>query len=170
MLFDILILATMATLGSALPQAPAQIPAQSSLPKCLSAPSGVSDDFCLVEYYNPEEKVKVHFTTCYNQDTSPAPKAPNWAGDMQKCLEGYNGPNWDGQDCGGVGWYKASHTYDNPQNCYDACHPCMEWFISKGSTSGSCWDVFGATTPNYDGKAPTDVKRQTYCNMGYHLG
>lgn len=161
----------MATLGSTLPQAPVPLTPDKvpGLPTCLGVPQGVSEDFCLVEFYNPAAKADVHFTTCYNQDASPTPKPTNWWGDMQKCLDGYGGPNWEGQECGGVGWYKAYHTYDNPQNCSSACSPCMEWFISQNSTSGSCWDVFGATTPNYDGKAPIDVNRQTYCNMGYHL-
>jgi hypothetical protein len=168
MLSNIFIVASLVALGSTLPQAPAPAVDPASIPTALPVPAGTPPNFRLIEWHEEPAHAKDHWTTCWNEDLTPTPKAPTWQGDMQNCLNGYDRTDFDGQDCGGVGWFKAFHTYDNPQNCFDACKGCMEWFIDGNSTKGYCWTVHGGTPPNWSGGAPIGANKQTFCNMGYH--
>ncbi|KAI4138534.1 MAG: hypothetical protein L6R39_006739 [Caloplaca ligustica] len=171
MLFNSFIVGTMLALASALPQAPLPPTATgpAPVPSSLGGVPGTSPNFRLIESHHETAASKNHFTNCWNGDMTPTPKDPNWQGDMLKCLDQYDRPDWDGQDCGGVGWFKAKiGDYQNPQNCFDACRGCFNWFIDNNSTNGYCWTVHGDTEPNWTGGAPFNVKRKTACNTGYH--
>lgn len=174
MLFNIFVISTMAALASASPQAippPAQATATgpAPVPSTLGVEVGTPANFRLIENHVETANIKNHWTSCWDDDIEPGPKDANWQGDMLKCLDQYKRPDWEGQDCGGVGWYKATiGGYQNPQNCFDACRGCFNWFIDNNSTKGYCWTVHGDTQPNYVGGAPYDVKRKTACNTGYH--
>ncbi len=73
-------------------------------------------------------------------------------GALHTCLSNYRTDNWDGEYCGGVGWFKGSMFYDNPQDCYDACVGCISGAIDSGATDVQCDD--------YEGLAD--------CWMGFH--
>lgn len=168
MLFLIIPFASIVALASTLPQAPAPAIDPASIPSFLPVPAGTPPNFRLLEWHDTPAHAGDHWTSCWNDDLTPPPPAPGWQRDMQACLNGYDRADFEGQDCGGVGWYKASHTYQNPQNCFDACRGCMEWLIGGNSTKGECWTVHGATPPNWGGGAPIGAGRKTFCNMGYH--
>ncbi|KDQ09129.1 hypothetical protein BOTBODRAFT_58905 [Botryobasidium botryosum FD-172 SS1] len=71
---------------------------------------------------------------------------------LTSCLSTYRTNNWDGKNCGGVGWFKGSRSYNSPIDCYDACFNCIQNSINGGATSVECDD--------YEGLAE--------CWMGYH--
>ncbi|KAI0766611.1 hypothetical protein BD413DRAFT_480810 [Trametes elegans] len=74
-------------------------------------------------------------------------------GALHSCLTNYRWDNWDGQDCGGRGWFKGHHNYDNPHNCYDACAQLLVAAIDQGASDVECDDVEG---------------KNSYCWMGFH--
>lgn len=169
MLFNIFLVGAMATLGSSLPQAPAAAaPGPVPLPSFLPVRPDTPPNFRLLEHHSESAHNQDHYTSCWNDDLAHTRKEPDWQTNMLKCLDQYNAPNWDGQDCGGVGWFKASISYQNPQDCYNACKGCMDWFIDSNSTNGYCWNVHGPVTVNWGGGAPYAVNRQIACDMGYH--
>ncbi|KAL0953364.1 hypothetical protein HGRIS_004601 [Hohenbuehelia grisea] len=53
---------------------------------------------------------------------------------LHSCLDGYRTDNWNGIDCGGEGWFKGTHNYKSPQNCYDACYRCISQSIDAGAS------------------------------------
>ncbi|KAH9851210.1 hypothetical protein C2E23DRAFT_886679 [Lenzites betulinus] len=61
----------------------------------------------------------------------------------QVCLDGYRNGNWNGEDCGGRGWFKGSHDYKNPDNCWDACAGLLVQAINQGASDVECDDVEG---------------------------
>ncbi|CDO75717.1 hypothetical protein BN946_scf184493.g15 [Trametes cinnabarina] len=71
---------------------------------------------------------------------------------LHSCLQNYRTNNWDGMKCGGRGWFKGSHNYKNPTNCWDACAGYIVQAIDRGATAVECDD--------YEGSAR--------CWMGYH--
>ncbi|KDQ56580.1 hypothetical protein JAAARDRAFT_295597 [Jaapia argillacea MUCL 33604] len=71
---------------------------------------------------------------------------------LHACLNGYRTDNWDGMDCGGLGWFKGSRAYNSPTNCYDACSSCISTAIDAGAIDIQCDDYEGAAD----------------CWMGYH--
>ncbi|KAL0953363.1 hypothetical protein HGRIS_004600 [Hohenbuehelia grisea] len=71
---------------------------------------------------------------------------------LHTCLDGYRTDNWDGMDCGGRGWFKGTHKYKSPQDCYDACNQCINSAIDAGASDVECDDYEGGT----------------YCWLGYH--
>ena len=48
-----------------------------------------------------------------------------------------------GQDCGGRGWFKGSHNYKSPTNCYDACAGLLVQAINQGASDVECDDFEG---------------------------
>ncbi|KAI0633118.1 hypothetical protein C8Q77DRAFT_1218467 [Trametes polyzona] len=64
-------------------------------------------------------------------------------GALHACLNSYRTDNWDGKDCGGRGWFKGTHNYKNPQNCYDACAGLLVTAIDQGASDVECDDVEG---------------------------
>ncbi|KAL8948988.1 MAG: hypothetical protein Q9222_004876 [Ikaeria aurantiellina] len=149
MLLNIVLAASMVRVGFSLPQQQAAAPAP--IPTFLPEPQGTPPNFRLIEWHEESAHAQDHWTSCWNDDLTPAPVAPTWANDMQTCLDGYNRTDWSGNDCGGVGWYKATIKYENPQDCFHACQGCFEWLIHENSTKGYCWTVHGATPPNFGG-------------------
>ncbi|KAL7278788.1 hypothetical protein ACG7TL_007797 [Trametes sanguinea] len=73
-------------------------------------------------------------------------------GALHTCLDNYRIDNWDGMDCGGRGWFKGSHNYKNPLDCYDACAGLLVQAINRGASDVECDD--------YEGSAR--------CWMGFH--
>ncbi|CAO1596985.1 hypothetical protein XANCAGTX0491_000812 [Xanthoria calcicola] len=171
MLYNIFLISTMATIASTLPQAPAAaVAGPAPLPAFVPPSRGQRPNFNLIESeYEPKHN---YFTSCWNTDLPSTPKEPNleWQTTMAKCLEQYDVPNWDGQDCGGVGWFKAQNGgYQNPQHCFHACKGCINWSINSSSTDGYCWTIHEAINPNYAGGAPNSVHKHMACDMGYHI-
>ncbi|KAH9851220.1 hypothetical protein C2E23DRAFT_869431 [Lenzites betulinus] len=62
---------------------------------------------------------------------------------LHSCLDGYRNGNWDGEDCGGRGWFKGSHDYKSPDNCWDACAGLLVQAINQGASDVECDDVEG---------------------------
>ncbi|CDO76336.1 hypothetical protein BN946_scf184795.g7 [Trametes cinnabarina] len=79
-------------------------------------------------------------------------------GALHSCLDNYRIDNWasslgqDGMDCGGRGWFKGSHNYKSPTDCYDACAGLLVQAINRGASDVECDD--------YEGSAR--------CWMGFH--
>ncbi|KDQ09130.1 hypothetical protein BOTBODRAFT_179306 [Botryobasidium botryosum FD-172 SS1] len=73
-------------------------------------------------------------------------------GALIDCLHSYRTDNWDGKNCGGLGWFKGGSLYNSPVNCYDACFNCIQNSINAGATSVQCDDAEGLAD----------------CWMGYH--
>ncbi|KAI0078557.1 hypothetical protein K474DRAFT_1660382 [Panus rudis PR-1116 ss-1] len=72
---------------------------------------------------------------------------------LHNCLSGYRTDNWDGEDCGGRGWFKGSSGgYKSPQNCYDACQSGISSAIDSSASDVICHDYEGGAT----------------CYMGFH--
>ncbi|KAI0334984.1 hypothetical protein GY45DRAFT_970717 [Cubamyces sp. BRFM 1775] len=62
---------------------------------------------------------------------------------LHNCLTNYRWDNWSGQDCGGRGWFKGSHNYKSPTNCYDACAGLLVQAINQGASDVECDDFEG---------------------------
>lgn len=88
MLFNLVLVASLVTLGSTLPQAPAPAVDPASIPTAMPVPAGTPPNFRLIEWYEVPAHANDHWTTCWNDDLTPNPKAPTWQGDMQNCLNG----------------------------------------------------------------------------------
>ncbi|KAK7690377.1 hypothetical protein QCA50_007035 [Cerrena zonata] len=71
---------------------------------------------------------------------------------LHQCLNAYRTDNWDGMDCGGRGWFKGTHNYRSPQNCYDACVAGISAAIDSNASDVRCDDQEGGAD----------------CWMGYH--
>ncbi|KAL8669207.1 MAG: hypothetical protein Q9168_006196 [Polycauliona sp. 1 TL-2023] len=171
MLLNIFLIAAMATLAASdlqpliLPNDTITLP---QIPTFVHEQKGDKPNFKLVTY-EPKDN---HFTSCWMNDLPSTPREPNitWQSEMMGCLNQYNVYNWDGQVCGGVGWFKAKlGNYENPQNCWNACQGCINWFINSSSTDGYCWTVHAPIEPNWNGGAPYSVHKKTACDLGYHL-
>ncbi|KAI0332166.1 hypothetical protein GY45DRAFT_1321182 [Cubamyces sp. BRFM 1775] len=65
-------------------------------------------------------------------------------GALHTCLDNYRWDNWDGQDCGGRGWFKGSHKYKSPTDCYDACAGLLVQAINQGASDVECDDFEGS--------------------------
>ncbi|EIW56366.1 uncharacterized protein TRAVEDRAFT_49196 [Trametes versicolor FP-101664 SS1] len=64
-------------------------------------------------------------------------------GALHTCLQNYRTDNWDGMDCGGRGWFKGTHNYKSPQNCWDACAGLLVQAIDQGASDVECDDNEG---------------------------
>ncbi|KAL1943356.1 hypothetical protein VTO73DRAFT_4431 [Trametes versicolor] len=64
-------------------------------------------------------------------------------GALHTCLQNYRTDNWDGMDCGGRGWFKGSHDYKSPENCWDACAGLLVQAIDQGASDVECDDNEG---------------------------
>ena len=123
-----------------------------------------------------------HWTSCWNNDLYPSPKPNNYAQDLtDKCMAPYNRDDWEGDRCGDdqgnghgkvLGWFKTNpfNKYQDPKACWSACNACIAMLANVGSTSGSCWDVYGAPgAPDVHGGSPDGLRASTACTMGYHI-
>jgi hypothetical protein len=72
---------------------------------------------------------------------------------LHTCLENYRNGNWDGEECGGYGWFKGGFAYADPDNCYDACESCIDHAITAFADDVQCDDYEGVSA---------------HCWMGYH--
>ncbi|KAL1943339.1 hypothetical protein VTO73DRAFT_4414 [Trametes versicolor] len=64
-------------------------------------------------------------------------------GALHTCLNNYRTDNWDGMNCGGRGWFKGTHNYKSPENCYDACAGLLVQAIDQGASDVECDDNEG---------------------------
>ncbi|EIW56365.1 uncharacterized protein TRAVEDRAFT_49195 [Trametes versicolor FP-101664 SS1] len=64
-------------------------------------------------------------------------------GALHTCLNNYRTDNWDGMNCGGRGWFKGTHDYKSPENCYDACAGLLVQAIDQGASDVECDDNEG---------------------------
>jgi hypothetical protein len=71
---------------------------------------------------------------------------------LYTCLDNYHNGNWNGEECGGYGWFKGGISYQDPDNCYDACKTCIENSINSFASSMKC----------------DDYEVLAHCWMGYH--
>ena len=63
---------------------------------------------------------------------------------MTDCWAKYDAYNWDGQNCGGVGWYKGQTAYNDPQNCHAACDQCIRDQIHALAGGAHCENTVSA--------------------------
>ncbi|KDQ09128.1 hypothetical protein BOTBODRAFT_179304 [Botryobasidium botryosum FD-172 SS1] len=94
---------------------------------------------------------------------------------LTSCLSTYRTNNWDGKNCGGVGWFKGSRAYSSPANCYDSCFNCIQSkFMPSTTHLNSGADLYrrsyhadsinaGATSVECD-----DYAVLAECWIGYH--
>ena len=173
MLFSIVFAAaSLATLGSALPQTPQAEVLVEERPEYNIIPvrADAARNFILIENNNHDGSSK-HWTSCWNRHLDPSPESPTlaagWNKTMEDCLDNYNIDSWEGTTCGGAGWFKGPNgPYKEPLHCYHACAPCMQWLIDEKSSGGICWSMHGPADPNFHEDTP-HTRKQTACHMGY---
>ncbi|KAI0820115.1 hypothetical protein BC628DRAFT_928794 [Trametes gibbosa] len=64
---------------------------------------------------------------------------------LYDCLLGYRSGNWNGETCGGRGWFKGGQNYDNPNDCWDACAQLLIDAINQGASDVECDDHEGGS-------------------------
>jgi len=110
-----------------------------------------------IPYQNPEHGLPNQQSVVGNNKHSKLTQSKNL---MKACLVAYGSDrfydSWDGNDCGGFGWFKGSN--NGKIGTYECYQTCASWLEGDGIDNGST-----------DYQCDFRTGMEGHCWMGYHI-